>query len=230
MQLQALRTAGIALIVGGLAACGDAGPGDVENIDIQMQRTDQMVMHVTAGWFASVAGTAGSAVVISPDTVASLIIRVTDIEFLPAEQEGNEEDDGAWIRLALPDTVELDLMTLPTEGESPVVIASGAVPEGDYSNVRLFVDGATIEFNGPISLGAAFTFDGGVAHDVTIPSGAETGLKTDASFSVTADAQGNVNDVNLLFSTGSTFQNVNGTGTGEVILAPVIRGNSAQGE
>ena len=49
-----------------------------------------------------------------------------------------------------------------------------------------------------------------------------------ATFTVEADAEGNVNDVNLLFSTGSTFPDVSATGSGRVMLAPVI-GQSGEG-
>lgn len=224
-----MLVAGPALVA--LTACGIFGPDDVESVDIQMQRTDDFIVQQTAqvvAYFsASTSGSQSAAV--SPDTVASLTIRVTDIQFLPAVQQGNEENDGAWMSATLPNPVVLDLMTLPTEGESPIVVVSGSAPEGDYANVRLFVDEASIEFKGAISLGGAITFNGGEPYTVTIPSGEDTGLKTDASFSVSKDEDGNLNDVTLLFSTGSTFQNVTGTGTGEVILAPVIRGAPAQG-
>jgi len=184
---------------------------------------------VTAGWFASVAGTEGSADVVNPDAVASLMVRITEIQFLPSEQEGNEENPGAWVSLGLASAVEVDLMALPTEGQPPLVIASGAAPSGNYANIRLFVDEATIRFATPITLGVAFSFDADVDYDVDIPSGAETGIKADAAFTVTADADGDINDVNLVFSPSSTFLNVTGTGTGEVILTPVIRGRPAQG-
>lgn len=234
------RFAGTMLLAGTLAACSDTAPagpddvaadtqGDLGTVEIRLQQTGQIVTQLTSGWFASVAGTAGSAAAINPDTVASLVIRVTDIEFLPADEDDNGEngeDTGGWISLALEDTIELDLVALPTEGESPLVIAAGTVPVGDYMNVRLFVDSAAITFTGPISLGAAITFDGGVPHAVTIPSEDQTGIKTDASFSVTEDTEGNVTDVTLLFSAGSTFQNVALTGNGMVILAPVIRGQA----
>ena len=224
MQTHRMRNMGIALAMGALVACGDAGPGDVESVDIEMQQTDQMLAQATAGWFASVAGTEGQVEVVDPAAVASLMVRITAIEFLPAVQEGNEDDPGAWVSVELGSAVEVDLMALPTAGESPLVIASGAAPVNDYVNVRLFVDQSTIRFATPITLGFAFSFEADTDYTVDIPSGAETGIKTGASFSVTADAEGNVNDVPLLFSPSATFLNVTGTGTGTVILAPVIRG------
>jgi hypothetical protein len=187
-----------------------------------MQQSDATFSASLAGWSASVRGDQASAVV-SKDTVLSLTVEVTEIQFLPRQAEAQAGDDGVWISLSLAQPVPLDLMTLPTEGESPLVIASGEVPVGSYGDVRLFVENAQIVFKGDINLGVAFGFKGGVAYPVTIPSGPRTGIKTDAEFSVTADAEGNVNDVHLLFSPTATFLNVSGTGTGEVILAPVIR-------
>jgi hypothetical protein len=224
MRTTWLRNAGVALLLGALGACSESGPGETETVSVQMRQTDDIIAQVAGGWYASLAGSADASGSIDADAVASLTVEVTAIQFLPAGEEGNEDNDGAWVNLDLGSAVELDLMALPTEGESPLVIASGEVPVGDYVNLRLFVDNAVIRFSAPINLGAAIGFDADVDYDVTVPSGAQTGIKTDASFSVAADT-----DVNLLFSPGSTFLNVTGTGTGEVILAPVIRGTSEQG-
>jgi hypothetical protein len=219
-----MQRIGMALAVAGVAACSDGGPGEREQVDVEMQQTSAIFAQVTGGWATSLTGGEGTTAVISPDVVASLTVRITEIQFLPADQEGNEDEGGAWVSLQLSSPVTIDLMTLPTEGESPLVIASGSVLVGDYANVRLFVDEAVIRFSETVSLGLALTFDADVDYDVTIPSGAETGIKTDASFSVVADAEGTVNEVGLLFSPGATFLNVSGTGTGNVMLAPVIRG------
>ena len=58
----------------------------------------------------------------------------------------------------------------------------------------------TIQFKGPISLGAAIDLEAGVAHQVEIPSVEQTGINTDASFTVEADGEGNLNDVNSIES------------------------------
>jgi hypothetical protein len=204
-----------------MAACADQA--GMENVDVTMQQTDGMLTQAVSGWYASVTGGSSTAAAIDPDTVESLTITITDVEFLPVQNAAAEGDAGAWMPLELPQPVELDLMSLPTESESPLAIVSGAVDVGQYANVRLFTSSASIVFKGPIDLGEAGEFEGGTPYDVSIPSGEQTGIKTDASFNVEADAEGNINDVYLLFSPGSTFQNVTGTGTGEVILAPVIR-------
>jgi hypothetical protein len=219
-----MSRAGMILAVAGMAACSDGGPGQMEQVDVEMQQSDGILAQVTGAWMASATGIEGAGAVVDPSVVASLTVRVTDIEFLPAEQEGNDANAGAWMSLQLSSPVTLDLMALPTEDESPLVIASGALAVGDYVNVRLFVDEATIRFSEAVSLGVSLTLEADVDYTVTIPSGDETGIKTDASFSVVADAEGNVNDVGLLFSPVATFLNVTGTATGEVMLAPVIRG------
>ncbi len=86
--------------------------------------------------------------------------------------------------------------------------------------VRLLVSGGTIVFDADISVGQ-FTFAAGnPGYGVTIPSGAQTGLKTDLAFTV---GEGGSTEVNLLFDEGATFQNATATGSGKVILAPVLR-------
>jgi hypothetical protein len=153
--------------------------------------------------------------------VASLEVTVTSIQFLRA---GDEDDEaGGWITLQLSAPVSLNLMALPTEGDSPVVIASGSVEAGTYTQVRLFVTDPSVEFSSDVTIGAAATFQAGVEYAVTIPSAGQTGIKTDASFTVTADESGATADVGLLFDAGTTFANVAATGNGQVILAPVLR-------
>ena len=161
------------------------------------------------------------------DNVASLTVRVTSIQFLPAgaddtEENGgaSEEDGGGWIVLEFAEPVAFDLLALPTEGESPLVVAAGAVAAGDYRKVRYLVGDAIIVFNEAFTVGNA-TFEG--EHAVTIPSGAKPGLKTDVAFTVVADDGGTPQEVTLLFEPGATFQNSTATGSGKVIVAPVIR-------
>ena len=205
-----------------LAACTDQA-GVMEDIDVTLRQTNDILTQAVSGWYASVSGTDGATAAIDKDTVESLVVRVTDIQFLPVENAAAEADAGAWVPLMLTNSVLLDLMSLPTEGESPLMIASGTVLVGEYNNVRFFTDSAAIVFKGPIDLGGGFSFEGGEVYQVTIPSGGETGIKTDANFTVVEGVDGTADDVNLLFSPGATFLNVTGTGTGEVILAPVIR-------
>jgi len=217
-QTKSLATA--VLITALTAACGDGGPEATGDVEVTLQQSAAIVAQVVSDWSASIVSGDASMTLIEPDTVESLTVRVTTIQFLP--QGRDETDDGSWVTLALGTPVLLDLMELPAEGESPLVIVSGTVEVGTYGHVRLYTDSAAIQFKGPISLGAASDFDGGVDYQVEIPSVEQTGINTDVSFTVEADADGIVNEVNLLFDTGSTFQNVAATGTGMVMLTPVI--------
>jgi hypothetical protein len=215
---------GIAALVG--AACSELGSNATETATVSMSQSDALTAQLVGGWYASVTGGAGTAVAMDKDTVAALLVQVSDIQFLPKYAEAQAADDAAWISLRLSAPVQLDLMALPTAGESPLVIASGTVPVGSYGDVRLFVSDATIRFKGNVDLGVAFSFEGGVDYAVEIPSGDQTGIKTDAEFTVEADEGGEANDVQLLFSPSATFLNVTGTGDGRVMLAPVIRSAS----
>ena len=215
------------LIVTVAAACSDQGPEATGDVDVTILQTDAFLAQVVSGFSASIVGSDDAMVQIDPDTVEALTIRIATIQVLP--QGRDEADNGDWVSLEMGSPVLLDLMSLPTEGESPLVIASGALEVGTYANVRLYTDSASVSFKGPISLGAAEDFEAGVDYLVDIPSGDQTGINTDVSFTVEAAAEGNANDVALLFDSGSTFQNISATGTGRVTLTPVIhdRGDRA---
>lgn len=165
---------------------------------------------------------------VQPDTVASLKVTVTAIEFLRAGAADTSDGSSAWTRVSLAAPVQIDLMALPTDTTSALVIASGSVAAGSYSRVRLFVTNPRITFKGGLQFGVGVALLGGVEYQVTIPSVAQTGIKTTASFTVTATANGGTTeDVNLSFNQASTLANVTVTGTGQVILAPVIHCESS---
>ncbi len=214
----------LALTAAVAAGCGTAGPDGTGNVQVTMQKiVSETATQALADGFASAAD--DSYVPIDLGNVESFTVQITSIEFLPVTAE--EENDAAWIRLpldpavALDPAVTLDLLALPTSGDSPIVIAAGPVDQGAYRMVRLLVSGGTIVFYTDVSVGQ-FTFDpeepGG--YSVTIPSGAQTGLKTDLAFTV---GEGGSTEVSLLFDEGATFQNATATGSGTVILTPVLR-------
>jgi hypothetical protein len=208
----------VSLIAFLTGACGDGlGPGQVATLDVTIQQAIESSAPSVVGWYASVGG--GDAVVLDKNDIALLEIVVTDIEFLPADKVDNANDDGVWLSLQLPAPVTLNLAALPAEGESPLVIGSGPAASGDYRDVRLFVSEASIVFTSDVDLGVTAQFAGNEQHDVIIPSGETTGIKTDVAFTVN-EAQ---DAVNLLFDPNATYLNVTGTGSGDVILSPVIR-------
>ncbi len=209
----------LAALVSG--ACSESLSSRVGFVEVSMSQLDEAGLMDGTALLVSVDGETSA---ISKDTVESLIVTVTELRFLRNE-ESDEENENGWVTLLLDDPIDLDLMALPAEGDSPLVIAGGAVLEGDYRMVRLIVDGGTVTLKGPITLGASpITFEGGVAHPLMVPSGPQTGIKTDATFSVLpADEEEDPADVHLLFDADATFANLTVTGNGLFIMAPVFR-------
>ncbi len=212
-----LRT-GVAAVAAVLAAgCSDTlsleGTGEVQ---VLMQRA------AGAPIFPAAPDSAQSLRSVAPDTVASLTVDVTSIEFLRVG--GDSGQPNGWMSLSFGTSIRLDLMALPSEGASPLVVAEGRLAAGTYGQVRLFVRNPRIQFRGDVGFGAGNTLQGGVEYDVTIPSGDQTGLKTDVSFTVEASSSGGTAaDVGLLFDAGTTLGNVTLTGDGRVMLSPVLR-------
>lgn len=193
---------------------------DVAAVRVTLARAGaSTAAQAVAGWFASSAGLVGR---IDLTTVDSLPVTLDRIEFLPAVQDEGDGENGqdtlSWMALDVED-IRIDLLALPMADEDGVVLVTGDLPVGDYARVRLFVTDPMLWLNAPLQVGGAYTYDAGVGHPVTIPSGTQTGIKTDQGFSV-ADGGG---DVLLVFDENATLANVHGTGNGKVMLAPVLR-------
>jgi hypothetical protein len=208
----------VALAPVALGACSDSGP-ELAPSQARISIADGFVARAAAPTIS--ASVNGLLLAISPDTVESLEITFIDVAFLAA---GDDEDaEASWRTLTLGDSVSLDLMALPTESTGSVEIAAASVPVGSYRKVRLMVGEGTIVFKGALSVGGGAPFEGGEPYAVTIPSGGQTGLKTDVSFDVSAGDEGAANAAYIVFEPGTTFQNVTVTGSGGVMLTPVLR-------
>jgi hypothetical protein len=227
MNTRFLKT-GVMLALGTFLGCSDTsalGPGEATgDVTITLQRTAVL----SAGVVAAEVATAPEGKV-PGDQVKSLRVTITSIEMLkeceaddgdPADGECDE--NGGWIALVLDDSVTVDLVALPEPHEPPVVIASGSVLVGSYRKVRLFVQDEIVIFAESFTVGN-WAYDMGEEYEVTIPSGDNTGIKTDLSFTVTEDAEGNAEEVNLLFDSEASFRGVTATGNGKVMLPPVLK-------
>jgi hypothetical protein len=176
-----------------------------------MQQTDVVLL------VAPIAESATSALGKVPvSDVESLFLTFTSVSFRPVGAD-DDSTGGGWQSFMLPAPVTVDLLALPSESDSAVVMAAGTLVEGDYEALRFLVSDGSIYFNTTITIGNS-TFDPDTEYEVTVPSGSTSGLKTDLSFSVSDSAQ-----VNLLFSTTATLDDVTATGSGKVILKPVFK-------
>jgi hypothetical protein len=223
-----LRSVALAASAGALLlACGGRNPGGpVETLTV--------ALHGAVGDSSGGELAPSLAAAVDLDQVASLTATLTRIEVLPgagpregedegadadtAEQTDTADHGGGWIPLDVTET-ELDLLALPPESQPGVVIAIGDLPAGRYRSVRLFLDGATIRFRTAVRLNAGLTLEPDLPYPVRIPSGDQTGVKTDAEFTVSEEG----GTVELVFDEAATLANVTATGNGDVMIAPVLR-------
>lgn len=95
-----------------------------------------------------------------------------------------------------------NLLNLATTDQ---LLGTTSLPTGHYTQVRLFVSSATVT-------------DSTGTHNVTIPSGSQTGLK------VLVDYDINANDVTSLLLDFDVSHSLTKTGAGAYTLKPVVRG------
>jgi hypothetical protein len=216
-----LGLSALALVVGCTSSTEADGFGSVR-FTFQQQAPPAILLSAgldEAGW--NVEG-------VDVGLVSSLEITIADIMVLPVNEDAGDDESPAWVPVGLTEPVTLDLRSLPSEEDTPLIIASGQLPIGDYGNVRLMVSAAEVEFTEAITVGQ-HTFDATpTAHTVEIPSVENSGLKTNLRFSVSGDDSGAAVDVGLVFDPEATFLHVVTTGSGKVMLTPVIRGAAPQ--
>jgi hypothetical protein len=212
-----------------LAACGDGtGPGARAEMDVRLAAQP----FASGSTIASVLGDgAGALAPISLDAVESIMLTLTAIEALRGT-------DGAEQRITLSlvegSVAVLNLLALPVlvgdddDDESDDVairIARGDIPAGTYSGLRLRYDvaTATVTLNRDVTVGQ-HTFTAGT-HTLEIPSGAQTGVKVPFQSIVVGD--GDDADVVLVFDANATVQNVIATGSGKLLMPPVLHARTS---
>lgn len=114
---------------------------------------------------------------------------------------------GGWITLGTPNKT-LNLLSL-VGGVSETLAAGATLPAGRYQQMRLVLgSGNTVKLA-----------DGSV-HDLTVPSGLQSGIKLTVSFDVAA---GTTKDVWIDFDAARSIQVVQAGASGQYILRPTIR-------
>jgi len=214
------------LVAGACASDTGLNPDQgTSQVRVTLQRTDAIPLTF------AVAAEPGEAMAVVPRAnIEALTVSVLSVELLSqcedpgAQQNGqqgqNGDGDCEWVPIAVLDAqVTLDLLNLPTEDDSPIVLAAGDVPAGDYTRLRIFIEGGAVNFLEPFSVGKT-DYNADDDYAITIPSADNTGIKVSISLSV---ADGNADDVQLLFDEGATFRNVVATGSGMIKVPPVLK-------
>lgn len=156
-----------------LTGCGDtSGPGGVGQVAVELSSD--------AAAAGSVAGDLHLSAVPAA-ALGSLMIDVTRIDVHVAGDgvdettEGAAEGESGWTTLELEVAAPIDLLDLSTTGA--VALASGAIPAGRITQIRLFFDTAQLTLDTDTDVGGQ-TLPAGV-YDVSVPSADQTGLKID---------------------------------------------------
>ena len=204
----------VVLVALAVAACTDGtGLGDPAPISATLQLSGSP----SGGPALQVVNTRSPGAVVTLADVDSLNARVIRVEALPRAFEPDSMDGGAWQSVEVSGNGLLNLVKLPTEGQGALVVAADSIPSGDYVNLRFFMEDLTIWFNKSIQVGQII-FQPNSPYTVTLPSGAQSGLKTKAQFTLPEGGA----QVHIVFDGGATLANLSITGTGAVVLAPVL--------
>lgn len=217
------------LLAFGITACDDTtGPEGPGSATIQLTGMDAGAQSVATRAVAADPRFAS----VTLDDVESISVTIDRVE---AHREGTEDDpeteedegegSGGWFGIDV-EASTVDLIQ-DLSADQSITVAEGELPAGDYDQVRFFFSEATITFASTVEVpGPGEDIAGGEAVALTIPSGAQTGIKVpDASFSVGEGAT----EVTIVFDEGTSVQNVTVTGTGEVIMAPVLVAGGEEG-
>jgi hypothetical protein len=210
-----IKSLGPAVLVAlAVAACTDGtGLGDPAPISATLQLSGSP----TASPSFQVVDARSAGAVVGLADVDSLNARVTRVEALPLAFEPDSMDGGAWQSVDVSGNGLINLVKLPTETQGALVVAADSIPSGEYVNLRFFMEDLTIWFNKQIQVGQ-IVFQPNTPYTVTLPSGAQSGLKTRARFTLPEGGA----QVSIVFDGGATLANLSITGTGAVVLAPVL--------
>jgi hypothetical protein len=126
----------------------------------------------------------------------------------------------SWYSLDISGSNRLDLMALPTDSSSGLVLATGTLPTGEYGAARLVISSATIWFDTTITTTSGFTFLPNTPYDVTLPNrNGVSSIMTNAGFTIADGAS----TVVLTFDANAAIRGAAVTDSGTIILKPVLR-------
>jgi len=145
----------------------------------------------TSGGTSTGAGTLAVRLSDAPDpTITALNVTIPKVE---------ANVNGQWIQVAAPNR-SYNLLDL---AKQDTLLGQASLPAGSYTQVRLFVSAASVT-------------DSTGTHNVTVPSGAQTGLKINLDYSITPNV---VTEILLDFNLDKSLIK---QGNGQYRLQPVI--------
>lgn len=195
-----------------LAACDDALGPDQGSLSVRMSSDDAAAAAAAMVAADLVQATMGP---VALEAVASIDVTITAIQ---VQREGEDEENGPWVTLDLVAPATVNLLALPTDAGEGLLVATDQVDAGTYAHLRLLFSDASITLNQDVTLGA-ITFTAGTAYELTIPSGAQTGIKVQLGGIEVPD--GGAAEVELLFDAATSVGNVLVTGSG-LQMTPVM--------
>jgi hypothetical protein len=143
-------------------------------------------------------GTLKMYLVDSPSSFDSVIIFVSRVE---VHRAGSDDNSGWFV---INNTLRsFDLLQL--RNGASVVLGDSILASGDYTQIRLILTDGN------------YVIDNGIKHDLTIPSGSQTGIKLNHGFNI---------EPNTLYELMLDFnvdKSIHITGNGQYMLKPVIR-------
>jgi hypothetical protein len=194
-----------------LTACEDVtGPG-AGSLSVRLSRDDA---GPTAALVAADLVQASMGVV-ALDAVQSIDVTIAAIQVQP---EGADGASGPWVTLDLATPTSVNLLALPTEDGTGLLVATDQVEAGAYGHLRLLFSNATITFSQDVILGAT-TYTAGTEYALIIPSGAQTGIKLELGGIEVPE--GGAAEVELVFDAALSVGNVLATGAG-IQMTPVL--------
>ncbi len=197
-----------------LMACDEAlGPGQGQgSLSVRLSRDDGATAAAALVAANLVEATMGP---LPLEAVASIDVTITAVQ---VQREGEDEETGPWVTLDLVAPATVDLLALPTDGGEGLLVATDEVDVGSYGHLRLLFSDASITLAEDVTL-AGTTFTAGTAYELTIPSGAQTGIKVQLGGIEVPD--GGAAEVELLFDAATSVGNVLVTGNG-IQMTPVL--------
>jgi hypothetical protein len=198
-----------------LAACDSTGPTRTGTAQVALASQSELSAYLGSVSVMTEEGSAGN---VSLSSVAEISVELSRVEATRTNGEG----ESGWFALELEVPGSLNLLALPSEESEGLLLAKGELTPGEYFNVRLFFENATITFNQDVTIGsgpAAVTYEAGVEHELRIPSGMQTGVKVpSAGFTIEENEE---STVVLVFDPATSVQAINATSS-FLVMSPVL--------